>query len=66
MVTVDSTVLKGAISGHSNNGNITEPARMMSGVCKFTDINASSPTLNATFYMIGVDGTAENTHSITI
>jgi hypothetical protein len=60
----DPTVLKGAISGHSNNGNTTEPAWIMSGVYKFTDVNTSSLTLNATFYMIGLDGTAEHIHSI--
>ena len=60
----DPTVLKGAISGHSNNGNTTEPAWIISGVYKFTDVNASSPTLNATFYMIRLNGTAEHTHSI--
>ena len=36
----------------------------MSGVYKFADVNASSPTLNATFYMIRLDGTAGHTHSI--
>jgi hypothetical protein len=58
------TILKGAISGHSNNGNTTEPAWIISGVYKFTDVNASSPAFNATFYMINLDGTAEHTHSI--
>ena len=58
------TVLEGAISGHSNSGNTTESAWIMSGVYKFTDVNTSFPTLNATFYMIGLDGTAEHTHSI--
>ena len=61
---LDPTVLKGAISGHSNNGNTTEPAWIMSGVYKFADVNASNPTLNATFDMIRLDGTAEHTHSI--
>ena len=61
---LDPTVLKGAISGHSNNGNTTEPAWIISGVYKFADVNASNPTLNATFYMIRLDGTAEHTHSI--
>lgn len=60
----DPTVLKGAISGHWNNGNTTEPAWIISGVYKFADVNASSPTLNATFYMIRLDGTAGHTHSI--
>jgi len=38
----DPTVLKGAISGHSNNGNTTEPAWIISGAYKFTDVDASS------------------------
>lgn len=60
----DPTVLKGAISGTSNNGNTTEPAWILSGVYKFTDVNSSAPILNATFYMIKIDGTAEHTHSV--
>jgi hypothetical protein len=40
----DPTVLKAAISGHSNNGNTTDPAWIITGVDKFTDVNTSSPT----------------------
>ncbi|TVP40977.1 hypothetical protein [Candidatus Nitrosocosmicus arcticus] len=61
---IDPNVLKGAISGTSNNGNTTEPAWILSGVYKFTDVNSSSPRLNTTFYMIKIDGPAGHTHSI--
>ena len=60
----DSNILKGSITSTSNNGNTTEPAWILGGVYKFTDINSSSPTLNTTFYMTKIDGTAEHTHSI--
>ena len=60
----DSHVLKGAITSTSNNGNTTEPAWILGGVYKFTDINSSSPGLNTTFYMTKIDGSAEHTHSI--
>lgn len=40
----DPTVLKGAISGHSNNGNTTDPAWIITGMHKFTNVNVSSPT----------------------
>ena len=46
---LDPTVLKGAISGHSNNGNTTEPAWIMSGVYKFADVNASSSYIKRYF-----------------
>jgi hypothetical protein len=57
-------VLKGSITSTSNNGNTTEPAWILGGVYKITDINSSSPVLNTTFYMTQIDGSAEHTHSI--
>ena len=60
----DPNVLKGSITSTSNNGNTTEPAWILGGVYKITDINSSSPALNTTFYMTQIDGSAEHTHSI--
>jgi hypothetical protein len=60
----DPNVLKGSITSTSNNGNTTEPAWILGGVYKITDINSSSPVLNTTFYMTQIDGSAEHTHSI--
>lgn len=60
----DSNVLKGSITSTSNDGNTTEPAWVLGGVYKFTEFNSSSPTVNATFYMTKIDGTAEHIHSI--
>jgi hypothetical protein len=60
----DDTI-KGSITSNTNNGNTTDPAWILGGVYKFSNINStSSPTFNATFYMIKVDGTANHTHSI--
>lgn len=60
----DPNVLKGSITSNSNDGNSTDPAWILGGVYKFTDFNSSSPTLNTTFYMTKIDGTAEHIHSI--
>jgi hypothetical protein len=60
----DPNVVKGSITSTSNNGNTTEPAWILGGVYKITDINSSSPVLNTTFYMTQIDGSAEHTHSI--
>ena len=60
----DSNVLKGSITSTSNDGNTTDPAWVLGGVYKFTEFNSSSPTVNATFYMTKIDGTAEHIHSI--
>lgn len=61
---MDSNVLKWGITSTSNDGNITEPAWILGGVYKFTEFNSSSPTFNASFYMMTIDGTAEHIHSI--
>jgi hypothetical protein len=60
----DTTVLKGAITSTSNDGNTTEPAWVLGGVYRFTEFNSSSPAFNASFYMTKIDGTAEHIHSI--
>lgn len=54
----------GSITSNTNNGTSDEPAWILGGVYKFTDLNSSSPILNATFYMTQLDGIAEHTHSI--
>jgi hypothetical protein len=60
----DETI-KGSITSNTNNGNSTDPAWILGGVYKLSNINATgSPTFNSTFYMIKIDGTANHTHSI--
>lgn len=60
----DKNVLKGSITSNSNDGNTPEPAWILGGVYKITEINSGSPGLNTTFYMTKIDGTSEHTHSI--
>ena len=59
----DDTI-KGSITSNTNNGNTTDPAWILGGVYKFSNLNSTSPTFNSTFYMIKIDGTANHTHSI--
>jgi hypothetical protein len=60
----DKNTIKGSITSNTNNGTTSDPAWILGGVYKFSNINSSSPVFNATFYMAKLDGTAEHTHSI--
>jgi hypothetical protein len=60
----DKNTIKGSITSNTNNGTSSDPAWVLGGVYKFSNINSSSPVFNATFYMAKLDGTAEHTHSI--
>jgi hypothetical protein len=60
----DNNTIKGSITSNTNNGTSSDPAWILGGVYKFSNINSSSPLFNATFYMVKVDGTAKHTHSI--
>src|SRR5918997_4921547 len=59
----DDTI-KGSITSNTNNGNTTDPAWILGGVYKLSNLNSTSPTFNSTFYMVKIDGTANHTHSI--
>ena len=59
----DDTI-KGSITSNTNNGTSADPAWILGGVYKFSNLNSTSPTFNSTFYMIKIDGTANHTHSI--
>jgi hypothetical protein len=59
----DDTI-KGSITSNTNNGTSADPAWILGGVYKFSNLNSTSPTFNSTFYMVKVDGTANHTHSI--
>ncbi len=61
----DDTI-KGSITSNTNNGKSTDPAWILGGVFKLSNINSTtgSPTFNSTFYMIKIDGTANHTHTI--
>jgi hypothetical protein len=58
--------IRGSITSTTNNGTSADPAWILGGVFKFSDVNSStaSPAFNSTFYMVKVDGTANHTHSI--
>jgi hypothetical protein len=60
----DKNTIKGSITSNTNNGTSSDPAWILGGVYKFSNINSSSPVFNATFYMVKLDGTAKHTHSI--
>jgi hypothetical protein len=55
--------IKGSITSNTNNGNSSDPAWILGGVYKITNLT-NSPSFNATFYMVKINGTAEHTHSI--
>ncbi len=58
--------IRGSITSTTNNGTSADPAWILGGVFKFSNVNstAASPTFNSTFYMVKVDGTANHPHSI--
>ena len=55
--------VKGALTSLQNNENNT-PTWIVSGVFRMDNLNTTSPTINATFYMMKTDGTAPHTHTI--
>ena len=61
--------LKGALSSLQNDKD-GKPAWIVSGVFKIsnysnnTNITSASPILNATFYMMKLDGTSKHTHNV--
>lgn len=64
----NSKSLKGAITSIQNDVS-GKPAWVLSGVFKIDNYSndtkaTTSPTLNATFYMIKLDGTSPHTHTI--
>ena len=58
--------IRGSITSTTNNGTSADPAWILGGAFKFSNINSTtvSPAFNSTFYMVKVDGTANHTHSI--
>jgi hypothetical protein len=56
-------VLKGALTS-LQNGEDGKPAWIISGVFRIENFNSSSPVINASFYMIKLDGTSPHTHTI--
>jgi hypothetical protein len=60
----DKNTIKGSITSNTNNGTSSDPAWILGGVYKFSNLNSSSPVFNSTFYMVKLDGTAKHTHSI--
>lgn len=58
-----NSALKGALTSLQNDEN-NSPTWIVSGVFRMNNLNSTSPLLNATFYMIKIDGTASHTHTI--
>lgn len=61
MTNVD--VLKGALTSLQNDEN-GKPTWIISGVFRIDNFNSSSPIVNASFYMIKLDGTSSHIHII--
>jgi hypothetical protein len=61
MTNVD--VLKGALTSLQNDEN-GKPTWIISGVFRIDNFNSSSPILNASFYMIKLNGTSPHIHTI--
>lgn len=70
-------IIKGGITSTSDNGTSTSPAWIVGGVFQLSNLSNSmdselpssttttmSPQLNASFYMIKIDGTSEHIHDI--
>ncbi|MGA9845748.1 MAG: hypothetical protein WBQ25_25900 [Nitrososphaeraceae archaeon] len=55
--------IKGSLTSLQNDES-GKPAWIVSGVFRMDNMNSSSPTLNAAFYMIKKDGTSPHTHTI--
>ena len=66
LTTPTDDAIRGSITSTTNNGTSADPAWILGGVFKLSNINSTtvSPTFNSTFYMAKVDGTANHTHSI--
>jgi hypothetical protein len=66
LTTPTDDAIRGSITSTTNNGTSADPAWILGGVFKMSNINSTtvSPTFNSTFYMAKVDGTANHTHSI--
>ncbi|MDQ6863569.1 MAG: hypothetical protein M3044_07070 [Thermoproteota archaeon] len=47
------------------NGENGKPAWIVSGVWAFKNVNSTSPTFNATFNMVKLNGSAPHKHTIT-
>ena len=56
-------IIKGSISSISNDPSNSSTQWIITGVYNMENVT-TSPTINATFYMIKTDGTSKHTHSI--
>lgn len=60
----DPNVLKGSITSIQDDIPNDNTDWILGGVYRMENINSTSPTFNASFYMVKTDGTATHTHDV--
>jgi hypothetical protein len=60
----DPNVLKGAITSIQDDNPDDNTEWIIGGAYRMENLNSSSPTFNASFYMVRTDGNASHTHDI--
>lgn len=60
----DPNVLKGSITSIQDDNPDDNTEWILGGVYRMENLNSTSPTFNASFYMIKTDGNASHTHDV--
>ena len=60
----DPNVLKGSITSIQDDNPDDNTEWIVGGVYRMENLNSTSPTFNASFYMIKTDGNASHTHDV--
>ncbi len=60
----DPNVLKGSITSIQDDNPDDNTEWIVGGVYRMENLNSTSPTFNASFYMIKTDGNASHTHNV--
>src|SRR3712207_3139491 len=60
----DQNVIKGAITSIQDDNPDDNSEWIAGGAYRMEDLNSTSPTFNASFYMLRTDGNASHTHDI--
>ena len=60
----DPNVLKGSITSIQDDNPNDNTDWILGGVYRMENFNSTSPTFNASFYMVKTDGTATHTHDV--
>ena len=60
----DPNLLKGSITSIQDDNPDDNTEWIVGGVYRMENLNSTSPTFNASFYMIKTDGNASHTHDV--